>query len=217
MKNKIILPLEIIKKAIAENISIAGVIKSLNISISGGNYLLVKKWIKTYKLDNSHFTSRAGHKQPAKYLLEDKDKVLTDNSWHSTSLIKSFIKRYKLLEEKCECGLTNSWKGKPLVLRLDHINGKRNDHRLENLRFICPNCDSQSDTYCGRNVKKSTVPQQWVSRESLGLPLLHQETKIDWPSNEVLLERLKTTSFLALGRELGVSDNAIRKRLRNHK
>lgn len=43
------------------------------------------------------------------------------------------------------------WAGKPIVLHLDHINGVRNDNRLENLRWLCPNCHSQTDTYCGRN------------------------------------------------------------------
>ena len=45
---------------------------------------------------------------------------------------------------------------------------------------------------------------------------LCQKTKINWPSNKELLARLKTTSYLSLGKELGVSDNAIRKRLKNH-
>jgi 5-methylcytosine-specific restriction endonuclease McrA len=55
-----------------------------------------------------------------------------------------------LLENKCsiqECGLTE-WCGRPIVLVLDHINGVNNDNRLENLRFLCPNCNSQQDTFC---------------------------------------------------------------------
>ena len=60
-----------------------------------------------------------------------------------------------LLEYKCECcGLEPFWNGKPLLMVLDHINGKNNDNRLENLRFVCSNCDSQLDTYKKR-VRKS--------------------------------------------------------------
>lgn len=53
------------------------------------------------------------------------------------------------------CGLGNNWNGKPLVLILDHINGIYNDNRIENLRLLCPNCNSQTDTFAGRNCKKA--------------------------------------------------------------
>lgn len=56
-----------------------------------------------------------------------------------------------LLQPVCtECGI-NTWRGKPLSLELDHINGDKHDNRLENLRLLCPNCHSQTATYAGRN------------------------------------------------------------------
>jgi hypothetical protein len=56
-----------------------------------------------------------------------------------------------LLQPRCaECGIT-TWRGKPLSLELDHINGDKHDNRLENLRLLCPNCHSQTVTYAGRN------------------------------------------------------------------
>ncbi len=54
------------------------------------------------------------------------------------------------------CGIMD-WQGKPLSLHLHHINGVRNDNRLENLQLLCPNCHSQTDSYSGRNVKKNPV------------------------------------------------------------
>lgn len=52
---------------------------------------------------------------------------------------------------KCEnCGLTE-WLGEPIVMIMDHINGNSEDNSLDNLRLICPNCDSQLPTYKGRN------------------------------------------------------------------
>ena len=52
--------------------------------------------------------------------------------------------------ECTECGIS-AWRGKPLSLQLDHINGVNNDNRQENLRFLCPNCHSQTSTYCRSN------------------------------------------------------------------
>lgn len=66
--------------------------------------------------------------------------------------IKKYIIKHKILDYKCsECGLGNDWQGKPLVLVLDHKNGIHNDNTLSNLRFLCPNCNSQMPTFSGRN------------------------------------------------------------------
>ena len=67
--------------------------------------------------------------------------------------LKERLVKEGILEYKCaECGISK-WNNKPLSLHLDHINGINNDHRIENLRFLCPNCHSQTDTYAGKNRK----------------------------------------------------------------
>ena len=54
---------------------------------------------------------------------------------------------------KCEvCGISN-WNGKEISMQLDHIDGDSHNHLLDNLRMICPNCHSQTETYCGKNKK----------------------------------------------------------------
>jgi predicted RNA-binding Zn-ribbon protein involved in translation (DUF1610 family) len=57
-----------------------------------------------------------------------------------------------------ECGQGPTWKEKPLTLHVDHINGVNCDDRFENLRFLCPNCHTQTDTFCSRNVKRKQKP-----------------------------------------------------------
>ena len=71
-----------------------------------------------------------------------------------SSAFKSRLIKSGLLKEKCYlCGIGPEWKGAWLSLHLDHINGQRNDNRIENLRILCPNCHSQTTTYCAKNVK----------------------------------------------------------------
>lgn len=68
--------------------------------------------------------------------------------------LRTYIRKYSLMEEVCaECGLSDEWNDKPLVLQLDHIDGDPTNDLKENLRWLCPNCHSQTETFCGRNKK----------------------------------------------------------------
>lgn len=79
-------------------------------------------------------------------------KVMVENSSYSRTHLRRRLIEDKLLPYECSiCGINDIWNGKPMPLILDHINGINNDHRLENLRFVCSNCDSQLDTYKSRN------------------------------------------------------------------
>jgi hypothetical protein len=86
------------------------------------------------------------------YILSTYFVVDSPCSWAS---IKRMIKDRKLLPDNCsQCGIGPKWNGVPLVLQYDHINGVNTDQRLENLRSICPNCHTQTDTFGGRNAQK---------------------------------------------------------------
>lgn len=81
--------------------------------------------------------------------------LLTENSPHQRGHVKRRLVTAGLLKHECaECGQGDEWKGKKLVMVLDHKNGVNNDHRIENLRMLCPNCNSQTDTFSGKNIKK---------------------------------------------------------------
>ena len=81
------------------------------------------------------------------------DEIFRKNStWRSnTSSLKKRILKYNLLEYKCSlCGNEGYWNNKPLVLQLDHIDGDRTNIEITNLRFLCPNCHTQTDTYANK-------------------------------------------------------------------
>ena len=83
--------------------------------------------------------------------------ILVENSdYVNRTHLKLRIIDEEIIEHKCqECGITDEWNGKQIILQLDHINGVNDDNRIENLRFLCPNCHSQTETYCGRNLIKN--------------------------------------------------------------
>ena len=66
---------------------------------------------------------------------------------YPTFLLKKRLIAEGIKEYKCDgCGI-QEWNKKPIVIEMDHINGNRHDHSLENLRMLCPNCHSQTPTY----------------------------------------------------------------------
>jgi hypothetical protein len=71
--------------------------------------------------------------------------------YYQTFKLRNRLIKEGIKENKCEiCGISE-WNNKAINCQLDHIDGNNSNHRLENLRLICPNCHSQTDTYCGKN------------------------------------------------------------------
>lgn len=96
---------------------------------------------------------------PGKWAIENQtmpdELVFCENAKIARHHVKRKIIKRNLIEYKCgECGNNGEWMGKSLPLILDHINGINNDNRLENLRFVCSNCDSQLPTYKNRRGSK---------------------------------------------------------------
>jgi Zn finger protein HypA/HybF involved in hydrogenase expression len=152
--------------------------------------------------------------------------ILVVNSSYSRKALKQRLLQEGLLSNSCfRCGLDPIWWNESLVLIIDHINGINNDNRLENLRLVCPNCNSQLSTFSGRNRKIKLAPRfctdcgtsvtkvkgtlrckpcngKWVGSKT---------RVIDWPSLSELEERIAHTNRSKVAREFGVSESAIRK------
>lgn len=128
-------------------------LRLLGLKTSGGSSTdILKKRISELNCSISHFHTSTQSKQ-ARYKL---DEILVENSsYMNIASLKNRLVKEKRLEYKCaKCGLTE-WLNQPISLQLHHKNGIHNDHRIENLEFLCPNCHSLTDTYSGKNKIKS--------------------------------------------------------------
>ena len=102
-------------------------------------------------LDYSIFKGKSAVIKTNKLNNVKKEDILKENCRHQRTVLRRYVIKNNLIPYKCAiCGCTE-WQGKTLSLELDHINGVNNDNRLENLRFLCPNCHSQTSTYGSRN------------------------------------------------------------------
>lgn len=136
--------------------SYAEVLRKAGRKNGGGNVQVLKKKIKEYNIDISHFIGQGWAKnlkgviaKSEKYNIED---IFIENSPVSQKVMRNYLKRHNLIPYKCEtCGCTGEWQGGYISLEVDHINGDNTDHRLENLRYLCPNCHALTNTYRGRN------------------------------------------------------------------
>lgn len=135
------------------------VLDYFGICSKGGNFRTAKERINFLGLDISHFATRIESSKISRATsIEDfKNNWLSKNSTKSRGCIKRNLLKFKLMEWICsECGNNGTWCNKELILHLEHKNGISNDHRLENLCFLCPNCHSQTKTYAGKNCLAKT-------------------------------------------------------------
>lgn len=214
-------------KAVRESVSVAETLRAIGLQVTGSNYKTVHKTVTRMALSTNHWLGQShlrgkSHNWTKKTPLTE---ILLENSTYGgTSSLKSRMVREGLLIYECAiCGIS-SWRGGPITLQLDHINGVNNDHRQENLRLLCPNCHSCTPTFAGRNILKATKADPTCERCGDKVSKLRlmcrkcaasdRPTKIDWPDKETLSGMLEDTSMEAVGRRLGVSGNAVRKRLR---
>ncbi len=150
---------EALAPLVASATSVATVASHLGLPGEGSGHRLVAERIAALGLDTGHFRGAGWSRgetaatHPSICALSRRrsipdEEVFVRNSRYLSS--EGLVRRLRARgwTYACrECGIT-TWQGAPLSLHLDHINGVHNDHRLSNLRFLCPNCHSQTRTYC---------------------------------------------------------------------
>lgn len=147
-----------LRRAVRDSRSYREVLGHLGLSQQGGgSYATLQRRIAELQLSTAHFTGQglnreniSGHLRSVALPLDEL--LVADSACRNPGRLKQRLMRLGLLGDRCAiCGIGPSWRGAPLVLRMDHVNGVRTDNRLTNLRLVCPNCDSQLPTFAGRN------------------------------------------------------------------
>lgn len=230
-------------EAVKTSRSYSEVLRKLGLKLCGGTHANIKLNIKKLGLDTEHIT---GHGQGwctgdlhdkfiEKFVRIPTDKILVkDSEYTSTHNLKKRLFKEGLLEEKCSCcGLGNEWQGKFISLQLDHKDGDRCNNQIGNLRILCPNCHSQTDSFCGKKKKKNKIKvRKTIKINKCILCDLEYEAKdknqkycsyechkkslrrIERPSKEQLIAEISKSNYVQVGKKYGVSDNAIRKWLK---
>jgi ribosomal protein S27AE len=228
-----------LRAAIAKSKSWTQVLREIGYCPSGGNPATAKKYAARWAISVEHFDPYAGVMDRVRRPTKPLSEILVEHSTFSRSNLKQRLYKEGLKEPVCElCGQGEVWRGRYMSLILDHINGIRDDNRIANLRIVCPNCAATFDTHCGRSIStppplrhcercgamfrakhsnqrycSRTCGTRWDRSAARGIPK-PETRKVERPPYEELMEELGATSYVAVGRKYGVSDNAVRKWVR---
>ena len=164
--------------------------------------------------------------------LDDKTEVCIKNSKVDQKTLREHYFKGQYSQYKCSiCNQEPFWNHKELTLILDHINGQNHDDRLENLRWVCPNCNQQLETTGSKNliyqkqlknktikIKYSTICKECgiqineKTKSGLCLKCSHKLQYVtEHPDRETLKKLIRTLPFTKIAEKYKVSDTAIKK------
>lgn len=227
------------RAAVAESLCYTHALRKLGLAPAGGNHRLFRRYVdEVWRIPTDHFDPdrvRRDARRPPIPLVE----VLVEGSSYCRTTLKRRLYREGLKARRCElCGQDERWHGRPMGLILDHVNGVPDDNRIENLRIVCPNCAATLSTHCGRKNRLDVRPSECARCTRVFVPSYRGQRfcssecgrrhdrrrrgpspakrKVPRPPYGQLLSEIDATSYLAVGRKYGVSDNAIRKWVRSY-
>jgi Homeodomain-like domain/HNH endonuclease len=217
------------RAAIAASMSWSESLRRLGMCPTGGAWRVLKKYAVIWGIPTDHFRPN-GRPRRQKQSLES---LLVRGSKIRSSKLKPRLYAAGLKQPECElCGQGELWHGQRMSLILDHVNGDRDDNRLENLRIVCPNCNATLETRCGRNSRivreqracadcgelfpPASDTQSYCSRKCAAQrersPAERARTRlVERPPVEELVAAVTTVGYEAVGRRFGVSGTSIRK------
>lgn len=148
-----------IQSILSQSNTLVEALKKIGVPNLTAGYSIIKKRIKEDELDVRHIVfgldSNKSRKFEKRKYPSSNEEVFVRNSKVGKQTLKRRVLKEGVLKYKCiSCGNNGKWNDKELSLHLDHINGINNDNRKENLRFLCPNCHSQTETFGAYNTKK---------------------------------------------------------------
>jgi hypothetical protein len=229
------------REAIAASFSITEALRRLGMRGAGGNGAVLRRWAEQWGIDMGHFDPHARRREANRTAGRRRriplEEILVDGSTYSRHDLKRRLFEAGLKQRSCElCGQGELWRGRPMSLILDHINGVATDHRLENLRIVCPNCNATLDTHCGRNKTRVHHDRECLRCGGAYRPYGQEQRycsiacaaaaatgvsniasrRVERPPEARLLEEIAALGYSAVGRRYGVSDNAVRKWVRHY-
>lgn len=196
----------------------ADVCRLSKLRCASGNYLTIRRRIEEENIDISHFSDKRNktinwsHISEEDFLNRLKTSTTTAVEW-----IKKKILEFDLIPYKCsKCQLSPLWCNEPLTLQLDHIDGNSTNHKMENLRFLCPNCHSQTSTYGGRKQKVHYCCEKCHRKiegwSNLCFVCAHEKRrKVIRPLKEELAIMIKSMPMTKIAIKYNVSHCSVRK------